>query len=286
MIKTYEGFLDVFKKKQSINDIYNALEDKIKSNETNIGIKRHPEFISYKNTIYSGEDSLSRKQCKIQDIFFIRLKENKRKINCEIEINRENNFKSSKERMAEISEKFEINATEKIEIIIKEILSEVNALNFRFKTEENYKTTYIITLFENENENKVKDRKLSDEKRREFYKKVEDWVNSKFKELDMDNIKDMIDSYLRDDFEDIKFDNYDDTDGGLYINIRGNQREPDKSRIEHLKKKIVCNEFIERFLSEYGEECEVKTKFEGEGFQIQIKVAELPKELSDEYGKY
>jgi hypothetical protein len=102
----------------------------------------------------------------------------------------------------------------------------------------------------------------------------------------MNNVEDIIDSYLRDDFEDIKFNNYLYTDGGLYIHITGTQREPDKSRIEHLKKKIICNEFIERFLSEYGEECDVKTRFEGEVFHIEIKVAELPDELKDKYGKY
>jgi hypothetical protein len=296
MIQTYEGFLDVFKKKKSINDIYNALENKIESKSINIGIKRDPKVLKYRNTIYViygndwGEEKSDLNKKLIQDIFFIRLKEIKKKLNCEIEINRSHNFKnilsSERELISKESEEFEINATEKIDTIVNNILSKINTLYFKFKIDSQESTAYIIELLKIHIKENSEKSELQSDKRKEFYKKVEDWTDSKFKELGMNNVEDIIDSYLRDDFEDIKFNNYLYTDGGLYIHITGTQREPDKSRIEHLKKKIICNEFIERFLSEYGEECDVKTRFEGEVFHIEIKVAELPDELKDKYGKY
>jgi len=303
-IKTYEGFLDVFKKSQKPDDIRKALtkdlEEKFSSyyNENGVWNGRYHfnlkestdnKFIlEYRLDISKfgyRQDSIF-----LQDVFTISLEKDK-KITCTIKISREHNYdynipivgKWNREVIKSEEKVININPVEKLPQIINQIQSETSKLYDKIKSDTKKVADELSDNIKNVENKMAEVKKDILAKELKFKEDKEKYKESLLKDFDIDNVKDLV-SDLKDEFNDVLTEVF-DLEDKIYFQIRisGLIDSDDKYNLG-IKARTICNNFIKRYKSEYGDEYNIKVDFQPNIFYIDFELGEYPNELKKSFG--
>jgi hypothetical protein len=292
-IKTYEGFFDIFRKSKNPKDITTALIEDLKNNVASIkndnSTKNNSE-ISYTITIFKSNNIPSK--LLLKDIFTINISKGK-DVTCKIRIDRiHKNFslrsdilelrgeKEGEHKIKTIEKTFNIKPSQKIEQIIQQIKSDISSLYEQFKIYAKSKSDEIISSIKKID--KLSNDSLMSEinKRLEIKKNREEYKKQLLKEFDIDNVESLI-LDLKDEFYDVTTRVFSrsgirSNDEKIFFEISGSKHFEERN--VGLKTRIKCNEFIERYRSEYGDKYRIDVQII-DRFYIQFEIGDYPKEL-------
>ena len=275
-IKTYEGFLDIFRKSANVQDILEALKvdmcEKYSSTEDRFQVKRSVKDRSFlfifRLNISTYDISMygmghSGNWIGLQDVFTISLDKKGRLFDCNIKISREHNYNVvnplskllSREVIGSDEVSFSIDLLE-VSKIVEKIGSEISKLYNSVKSETEVEAGKVSAGIKNiekirkEAQEKILQDALNIKKNRE--KRKEKLLS----DFDIDGVEDLVLEF-KDEFDDVETRVYDD-DGGVYyeIQISNYIRSGDKYKLG-LEIRNVCNEFITRYRAAYGDDYDI-----------------------------
>lgn len=306
-IKTYEGFLDVFKKSKKPDDIRKALvkdlEEKFSSHYDENGVwdgRYHFNLKQSTDTKFIVEYRLdiskfgpTHDSILLQDVFTISLEKGK-KMTCTIKISREHNYdynipiirKFNREVIQSEEKVININPVEKLPQIINQIQSATSELYTKIKSDTK---KVADELSDNIKNVERKHAEMKEEALAKSIKRKEDREKYKedlLKKFDIDNVKDLV-LDLKDEFDDV-LDEVVELEDKIYFRIRVGNRGLPHSKIDSddkynlgIKARTICNDFIKRYKSEYGDEYNIEVDFQPNEFYIDFELGEYPNELKE-----
>ena len=293
-LKTYEGFFDVFKKSQKVDDIRKELlkdlEEKFYPNSDKYHIVTiHSSdirfILEYRITIHSHGQRNN--WVGLQDVFNISLEKKKNIFVCTIKISREHNYRYhsklfDRESIASEEVSININSIEKLPQIINQIQSESSKLYNKIKSnsEIKKKSEEIIDNIKNYETRRAQEQKDALERHLKFIQERDKYKNNLLKEFDIDNVESLV-LDLKDESNDVRTEVI-EIENRIYFRIYLSYIiDSDDEYGFGIKSRIICNDFIKRYKSEYGDEYNIKTYFGSEGILIDFKLGEYPNELKD-----
>jgi hypothetical protein len=303
-IKTYEGFLDVFKKSKKPDDIRKALtkdlEEKFSSHydvNGNWDGRYHFNLKQSTDNKFILEYRLDiskfgpRHDCiLLQDVFTISLEKGK-KMTCTIKISREHNYdhgmpiikKFNREVIQSEEKIININPVEKLPEIINQIQSETSKLYTKIKSDTKKVADELSDNIKNVEKKEEEMKKDILAKELKFKEDREKYKENLLKDFDIDNVRDLV-LDLKDEFNDVLTDVF-DLEDKIYFQIRvsGLIDSDDKYNLG-IKARTICNDFIKRYKSEYGDEYNIKVDFNPNEFYIDFELGEYPNELKKPFG--
>ena len=298
-LKTYEGFLDVFKKSQKPSDICAGLIDFLKQKYTdssrwNIKPENFGENVSkvtYRITLIKSGSRLmpTGGELFLQDVFNIEIKKDKKNLICKIKIERDHNCDmkrgiliSWKRLNIETFEKLiNINPVEKLPKIVDQIHSEISKHYELLKNSTKEESEKIINYIKNKDKVDVENTQNRLKKELQFKKDKEEYKQSLLKDFDVDNVE-SIALDLKDDFHDVNFETIEDS-GKIYFEISGGGHLTAKDPYNlGLETRISCNDFIKRYKSEYGDDYKISVDFINNRFYIRFELGEYPKSFGSQ----
>lgn len=270
MMKTYEGFLDIFKKKSaSTQDILETLkadiEKKYYNTDYHINIKKSIEdnfILVYRLNITSYGEGILQNWVGLQDVFTITLDKNKKDklFNCVINISREHNYdvnnplRGLNRRKVMSSKEVSVNVNFiEVSKIVETIQSETSKLYNKIKTETKIEADKISSFINNiESIHKaVQDKKLQDALSAK--EKRDKWKEKLLKDFDIDGVEDLV-LDIKDEFDDVETRVFDEG-GGIYYEILISNfiHSGDRYKLG-LEIRKTCSDFIKRYRAAYGDE--------------------------------
>lgn len=303
-LKTYEGFFDVFKKSQKPEDIRKALtkdlEEKFSRHYDENGVwdgRYHFNLKQSTDTKFILEYRLDiskfghrHESIFLQDVFTISLEKGK-KMTCTIKISREHNYDHSRPIVKKFNREviksdevtININPVEKLPQIVNQIQSETSKLYDKIKSDTKKVADEIIDNIRNVEKKQEEVKKDILAKELKFKEDREKYKENLLKKFDIDNVRDLV-LDLKDEFNDVLTDVF-DLDDKIYFQIRvsGLIDSDDKYNLG-IKARTICNDFIKRYKSEYGDEYNLKVDFNPNVFYIDFELGEYPNELKKSFG--
>ena len=270
-IKTYEGFLDIFRKSANVQDILEALMvdmgKKYSSTEDRFQVKKSVKDRSFlfvfRLNISTYGLGHSGNWVGLQDVFTISLDKKGKLFDCNVKISREHNYDVDdpfkrllfREVIGSGEVSFSIDLLE-VSKIVEKIGGEISKLYNKVKSETEEEAGKVSAGIKNiekirkEYQEKVLQDALNIKKRREK------WKEKLLSDFDIDGVEDLVLEF-KDEFDDVETRVYDD-DGGVYyeIQISNYIRSGDKYKLG-LEIRKVCNEFITRYRSAYGDDYDI-----------------------------
>ncbi len=219
----------------------------------------------------------------LQDVFNISLEKKKNIFVCTIKISREHNYKVfGRESIASEEVSININAIEKLPQIINQIQSETSKLYNKIKSnsEIKKKSEEIIDNIKNYETRRAQEQKDALERHLKFIQERDKYKNNLLKEFDIDNVESLV-LDLKDESNDVRTEVI-EIENKIYFRIYLDYIiDSDDEYGFGIKSRIICNDFIKRYKSEYGDEYNIKTYFGSDGIHIDFKLGEYPNELKD-----
>jgi len=266
-IKTYEGFLDIFRKKSvNVQDILELLKVEMGKKYSNVFFSvgwsiRNSCKLKCRLNISTYGDSQRGNWVGLQDVFNISLDKKGKLFDCVIKISREHNYDIDRpltrlfERKVigsgEVS--FSIDLLE-VSKVVEKIVGEISKLYDKVKSETREEAGKVSAGIKNiekirkdYQEKKLKDA-LSIKERREK------WKEKLLSDFDIDGVNDLVVSEFGDEFDDVETRIYDEG-GGVYYEIQISNfiRSGDKYKLG-LEIRKVCSDFITRYRAAYGDD--------------------------------
>lgn len=291
MIKTYEGFLDVFKKKSaSTQDILEALkvdiEKKYSNTDYHINIKKSVKnnfILVYRLNITTYGEGFLQNWVGLQDVFTISLDKNEKDklFNCVINISREHNYDinnplrgglNSRKVMSSKEVSVSVNFTE-VSKIVESIQSETSKLYNKIKTETKLEADKISAGIKNiESIRKAaQDKKLQNALSAK--EKRDKWKEKLLNDFDIDGVEDLV-LDIKDEFEDVETRVFDEGGGVHYeIQISNFIHSSDKYKLG-LEIRKTCSDFIKRYRAAYGDEYDMNVNISANVVYIRFFLGE------------
>ena len=270
-IKTYEGFLDIFRKSANVQDILELLKvemgKKYSSTEDRFQVKKSVKdrsfLLVFRLNISTYGEGHSGNWVGLQDVFTISLDKKGRLFDCVIKISREHNYDMDepfkrllfREVIGSGEVSFSIDLLE-VSKIVEKIGSEISKLYNSVKSETEVEAGKVSAGIKNiekirkEYQEKILQDALNIKKNRE--KRKEKLLS----DFDIDGVEDLVLEF-KDEFDDVETRVYDDDNGVYYeIQISNYIRSGDKYKLG-LEIRNVCNEFITRYRAAYGDDYDI-----------------------------